>query len=96
MEASLTNLYVVQTGTLAGSGWNQVPLVDLVEAHSVKRAYQKALLRLHPDKLQTGAASHRKYAAEKIFEILQVHQSKSFLHILDKQNKLKSSNGMKM
>lgn len=55
-----------------GSGWNPVPLVDLVEAHSVKRAYQKALLRLHPDKLQqTGAASHRKYAAEKIFEILQ-------------------------
>ncbi|KAL8058967.1 hypothetical protein ABFX02_03G057300 [Erythranthe guttata] len=54
------------------SGWKSVPLVDLIEANSVKRAYQKALLRLHPDKLQQkGAAFHQKYTAEKVFDILQ-------------------------
>lgn len=55
------------------SGWKAVPLVDLIEANSVKRAYQKALLRLHPDKLQQkGAAFNEKYTAEKVFDILQV------------------------
>ncbi|XP_040997322.1 J domain-containing protein required for chloroplast accumulation response 1 [Juglans microcarpa x Juglans regia] len=54
------------------SGWKTVPLVDIIEGTSVKRAYQKALLCLHPDKLQQkGAASHQKYIAEKVFEILQ-------------------------
>ncbi|CAI9763702.1 unnamed protein product [Fraxinus pennsylvanica] len=49
-----------------------MPLVDLIEANSVKRSYQKALLCLHPDKLQQkGVASHRKYIAEKVFDILQ-------------------------
>ncbi|XP_019174955.1 PREDICTED: J domain-containing protein required for chloroplast accumulation response 1 isoform X2 [Ipomoea nil] len=54
------------------SGWKPVPLVDLIEGNAVKRAYQKALLYLHPDKLQQkGAASHQKYIAEKVFAILQ-------------------------
>ncbi|KAF5468435.1 hypothetical protein F2P56_012586 [Juglans regia] len=54
------------------SGWKTVPLVDIIEGTSVKRAYQKALLCLHPDKLQQkGAASHQKYIAEKVLEILQ-------------------------
>ncbi|KAH9622875.1 hypothetical protein KSS87_006275 [Heliosperma pusillum] len=57
----------------ADSGWKPVPLVDIIEANAVKRAYQKALLRLHPDKLQQkGAASHHKLIAEKVFDILQV------------------------
>lgn len=55
------------------SGWKPVPLVDIIEGNSVKRAYQKALLCLHPDKLQQkGAASHQKYIAEKVFDSLQV------------------------
>ncbi|XP_052201489.1 J domain-containing protein required for chloroplast accumulation response 1 isoform X2 [Diospyros lotus] len=55
-----------------GSGWKTVALVDIIEGSSVKRSYQKALLCLHPDKLQQkGAASHQKYIAEKVFEILQ-------------------------
>ncbi|KAF6166606.1 hypothetical protein GIB67_005468 [Kingdonia uniflora] len=55
-----------------GSGWKPVPLVDIIEGNSVKRAYQKALLCLHPDKLQQkGAAAHQKYIAEKVFDILQ-------------------------
>ncbi|KAK4429161.1 J domain-containing protein required for chloroplast accumulation response 1 [Sesamum alatum] len=54
------------------SGWKPVPLVDLIEANSVKRAYQKALLRIHPDKLQQkSAAFNQKYTAEKVFDILQ-------------------------
>ncbi|KAJ6808277.1 J domain-containing protein required for chloroplast accumulation response 1-like isoform X1 [Iris pallida] len=54
------------------SGWKQVPLVDIIEGASVKRAYQKALLCLHPDKLQQkGASAHQKYTAEKVFDILQ-------------------------
>lgn len=40
----------------------------------MKKAYQKALLCLHPDKLQQRrAAMHQKYIAEKVFDILQVH-----------------------
>ncbi|PIN12469.1 hypothetical protein CDL12_14921 [Handroanthus impetiginosus] len=55
-----------------GSGWKPIPLVDLIEGNSVKRAYQKALLHLHPDKLQQkGAPSQHKYIAEKVFDILQ-------------------------
>ncbi|GFZ10298.1 J-domain protein required for chloroplast accumulation response 1 [Actinidia rufa] len=56
-----------------GCGWKPVPLVDIIEGNAVKRAYQKALLCLHPDKLQQkGAAAHQKYIAEKVFDILQV------------------------
>ncbi|KAK7283346.1 hypothetical protein RIF29_12795 [Crotalaria pallida] len=55
-----------------GSGWKPVPLVDIIEGNGVKRAYQRALLCLHPDKLQQkGASSHQKYTAEKVFDILQ-------------------------
>ncbi|KAL5558087.1 hypothetical protein UlMin_034298 [Ulmus minor] len=54
------------------SGWKPVPLVDIIEGNAVKRTYQKALLCLHPDKLQQkGAALHQKYTAEKVFDILQ-------------------------
>lgn len=54
------------------SGWKPIPLVDIIEGTSVKRAYQKALLCLHPDKLQQrGVVIHQKYIAEKVFEILQ-------------------------
>ncbi|CAM0871727.1 unnamed protein product [Alopecurus aequalis] len=54
------------------SGWKPVPLVNIIEGAAVKKAYQKALLCLHPDKLQQrGAAVHQKYIAEKVFDILQ-------------------------
>uniref|UniRef100_M1CP18 Heat shock protein binding protein n=1 Tax=Solanum tuberosum TaxID=4113 RepID=M1CP18_SOLTU len=55
------------------SGWKPVALMDLMEGNQVKRAYQRALLYIHPDKLQQkGAAAHQKYIAEKVFDILQV------------------------
>lgn len=50
-----------------------MPLVDIIEGNAVKRSYQRALLCLHPDKLQQkGASSDQKYIAEKVFDILQV------------------------
>ncbi|XP_027904882.1 J domain-containing protein required for chloroplast accumulation response 1 isoform X2 [Vigna unguiculata] len=53
-------------------GWKPVPLVDIIEGNAVKRSYQRALLCLHPDKLQQkGASSDQKYIAEKVFDILQ-------------------------
>lgn len=55
-----------------GSGWKPVPLVDIIEGNAVKRSYQRAMLCLHPDKLQQkGAADYQKYIAEKVFDILQ-------------------------
>ncbi|CAM8945693.1 unnamed protein product [Rhodiola kirilowii] len=55
-----------------GSGWKPVALMDIIETNQVKRTYQRALLCLHPDKLQQkGAAEHQKYIAGKVFDILQ-------------------------
>ncbi|GMI98975.1 AUXILIN-LIKE7 [Hibiscus trionum] len=54
------------------SGWNMIPLTSLKESSQVKKAYQKARLCLHPDKLQQrGATLSQKYVAEKAFNILQ-------------------------
>lgn len=54
------------------SGWNPIPLTDLYESSQVKKAYQKARLCLHPDKLQQRSATLlQKYIAERIFPILQ-------------------------
>ncbi|CAN6482204.1 unnamed protein product [Victoria cruziana] len=56
----------------SGSGWKPVALVDIIEGTAVKRTYQKALLCLHPDKLQQKDATvHQKYIAEKVFDIVQ-------------------------
>ncbi|KAK4857576.1 hypothetical protein QYF36_002918 [Acer negundo] len=56
------------------SGWYAVPLTSLIESSQVKKAYQRARLCLHPDKLQQrGATLSQKYIAEKIFSILQVN-----------------------
>ncbi|XP_058199756.1 uncharacterized protein LOC131314867 isoform X6 [Rhododendron vialii] len=54
------------------SGWYAIPLTNLVENSQVKRAYQKARLCLHPDKLQQrGATMKQKCVAEKAFSVLQ-------------------------
>ncbi|XP_024992373.1 uncharacterized protein LOC112526338 isoform X2 [Cynara cardunculus var. scolymus] len=54
------------------SGWNMILLTNLKDSSSVKKAYQKARLCLHPDKLQQrGATISQKYVAEKAFPILQ-------------------------
>ncbi|CAK9170251.1 unnamed protein product [Ilex paraguariensis] len=54
------------------SGWYPLSLTNLIESSHVKKAYQKARLCLHPDKLQQrGATLPQKYVAEKAFSILQ-------------------------
>ncbi|XP_024156650.1 auxilin-related protein 2-like [Rosa chinensis] len=54
------------------SGWYTIPLTSLLESSQVKKAYQKARLCLHPDKLQQRSATPaQKYVAEKAFSILQ-------------------------
>ncbi|MFS7931534.1 putative Chaperone J-domain superfamily [Helianthus anomalus] len=54
------------------SGWIMIPLTNLKDSTNVKKAYQKARLCLHPDKLQQRCATiPQKYVAEKAFPILQ-------------------------
>ncbi|KAM0876525.1 hypothetical protein ACQ4PT_036118 [Festuca glaucescens] len=55
----------------ADSGWQPVPLTDLITAAAVKKAYRKATLCVHPDKLQQrGATIRQKYICEKVFDLL--------------------------
>ncbi|CAO1948243.1 unnamed protein product [Urochloa humidicola] len=53
------------------SGWQPVPLTDLITAAGVKKAYRKATLCVHPDKVQQrGATIRQKYICEKVFDLL--------------------------
>ncbi|KAF0923563.1 hypothetical protein E2562_006566 [Oryza meyeriana var. granulata] len=55
----------------ADSGWQPVPLTELITAAAVKKAYRKATLCVHPDKLQQrGATIRQKYICEKVFDLL--------------------------
>lgn len=54
------------------SGWSSVPVTSLIDSSQVKKAYQRARLCLHPDKLQQkGATTRQKYIAQKAFSTLQ-------------------------
>ena len=51
--------------------WKPMSLTDLIQGISVKKAYQKAILCVHPDKVQQkGATVQQKYIAEKVFDLL--------------------------
>ncbi|XP_059460054.1 auxilin-like protein 1 isoform X2 [Corylus avellana] len=53
------------------SGWQPVPLTDIITTSAVKKAYRKATLFVHPDKLQQrGASIQQKYTCEKVFDLL--------------------------
>ncbi|KAJ6800828.1 auxilin-like protein 1 [Iris pallida] len=53
------------------SGWQPIPLTDVITAVGVKKAYRKATLCVHPDKLQQrGASIRQKYICEKVFDLL--------------------------
>ncbi|KAL4566175.1 hypothetical protein LXL04_030285 [Taraxacum kok-saghyz] len=55
----------------AGSGWQAISLTDLITSTAVKKAYYKATLCVHPDKVQQkGATVQQKYIAEKVFDLL--------------------------
>ncbi|AQK52819.1 UDP-glycosyltransferase TURAN [Zea mays] len=63
------------SGQILGSdsGWQAVPLTDLITTASVKKAYRKATLCVHPDKVQQrGATIRQKYICEKVFDLLKV------------------------
>ncbi|KAF5747130.1 auxilin-like protein 1 [Tripterygium wilfordii] len=53
------------------SGWQPIPLTYIISTTAVKKAYRKATLFVHPDKLQQrGASIQQKYTCEKVFDIL--------------------------
>ncbi|XP_041021982.1 LOW QUALITY PROTEIN: auxilin-like protein 1 [Juglans microcarpa x Juglans regia] len=53
------------------SGWQPIPLTDITTTSAVKKAYRKATLFVHPDKLQQrGANIEQKYICEKVFDLL--------------------------
>ncbi|XP_074567782.1 uncharacterized protein LOC141824396 [Curcuma longa] len=53
------------------SGWQPISLTGVIAATAVKKAYRKATLYVHPDKLQQrGASIRQKYICEKVFDLL--------------------------
>ncbi|KAJ8622428.1 hypothetical protein MRB53_030957 [Persea americana] len=53
------------------SGWRLIPLADVITADGVKKAYRKAALCVHPDKVQQrGASIRQKYVCEKVYDLL--------------------------
>ncbi|GJV83125.1 auxilin-like protein 1, partial [Tanacetum coccineum] len=53
------------------SGWQPISLTDIASSAAVKKAYRKATLCVHPDKLQQrGASIQQKYICEKVFDLL--------------------------
>ncbi|QHO10747.1 Auxilin-like protein [Arachis hypogaea] len=53
------------------SGWQPIPLTEVITSAAVKKAYRKATLCVHPDKLQQrGASVQHKYICEKVFDLL--------------------------
>ncbi|KAI3777452.1 hypothetical protein L1987_47252 [Smallanthus sonchifolius] len=65
----------------ADSGWKPVSLTEIITTTAVKKAYRKATLCVHPDKLQQrGASIQQKYICEKVFDLLKVCNSASLLY----------------
>nr|XP_016501157.1 PREDICTED: auxilin-like protein 1 [Nicotiana tabacum] len=53
------------------SGWQPISLTEIITTAAVKKAYRKATLYVHPDKLQQrGASIQQKYICEKVFDLL--------------------------
>ncbi|KAJ6353235.1 hypothetical protein OIU76_002280 [Salix suchowensis] len=53
------------------SGWQPIPLTEVITSAAVKKVYRKATLCVHPDKLQQrGASIQQKYICEKVFDLL--------------------------
>ncbi|KAL3505315.1 hypothetical protein ACH5RR_035156 [Cinchona calisaya] len=60
-----------------GSGWQPISLTEIVTSNAIKKAYRKATLYVHPDKLQQrGASIQQKYICEKIFDLLKAAWNK--------------------
>lgn len=53
------------------SGWQPISLTEIITTAAVKKAYRRATLYVHPDKLQQrGASIQQKYVCEKVFDLL--------------------------
>ncbi|KAL7155324.1 hypothetical protein ABFS83_03G067600 [Erythranthe nasuta] len=53
------------------SSWQPISLTEIITTAAVKKAYRKATLYVHPDKLQQrGATIQQKYICEKVFDLL--------------------------
>ncbi|EHA8590547.1 putative auxilin-like protein 1 [Cocos nucifera] len=74
------------------SGWQPIPLTDILTAPAVKKAYRKATLCVHPDKLQQrGASIQQKYICEKVFDLLKEYYQEVFNHPSKKLTKQKEA-----
>ncbi|KAH0660889.1 hypothetical protein KY290_029620 [Solanum tuberosum] len=71
LRALLSTLqYILGTN----SGWQPISLTEIITTAAVKKAYRKATLYVHPDKLQQrGASIQQKYICEKVFDLLKIH-----------------------
>ncbi|KAG6434656.1 hypothetical protein SASPL_106296 [Salvia splendens] len=59
------------------SGWQSISLTEIITTAAVKKAYRKATLCVHPDKLQQrGASVQQKYICEKVFDLLKAAWSR--------------------
>jgi hypothetical protein len=68
LRALLSSLHLV---LWPETNWKPLSLTDLITGISVKKAYQRAILCVHPDKVQQkGATVQQKYIAEKVFDLL--------------------------
>lgn len=67
IRALLSSLHTV---LWENSGWQQVTIGDLLGAGSVKKAYRKATLLVHPDKHQNDDGETQ-YRADRIFDAIQ-------------------------
>lgn len=55
-----------------GASWKAVSFADLIEPSKIKKAYRKAIIVVHPDKvIQRGADTQVRYVAGKVFDALQ-------------------------
>ncbi|XP_027148840.1 auxilin-like protein 1 [Coffea eugenioides] len=59
------------------SGWQSISLTEIITTNALKKAYRKATLYVHPDKLQQrGASIQQKYICEKVFDLLKAAWNK--------------------
>ncbi|KAL7117341.1 hypothetical protein ACP275_03G066100 [Erythranthe tilingii] len=59
------------------SSWQPISLTEIITTAAVKKAYRKATLYVHPDKLQQrGATIQQKYICEKVFDLLKAAWSR--------------------
>lgn len=71
MNASFSDFHLQILGS--ESGWQPVSLTEIITTVAVRKAYRKATLCVHPDKLQQrGASIQQKYICEKVFDLLKV------------------------